>query len=301
MKPVRRVRVPCSLWSIPMLGVAFTAVAACSGGPVSGDGEIGTTTGDLVPVPRCYDDESDVCDGGPDADRPCTNNGDCPSGQTCEDYDCDGVRHCSEPHNGGPGNCCTAVSGASCSSGMQCCWGSSPSPGEGRCWPSNGSCPGPDAGKTGACRSNLDCGNVSGSTQNGASGINIPNACFGACGSGCDYCQTITTDAPTCCGDHCSVSTDVQVICPYAYCCVQHDTCMRGCPEFCSVYKNVVDRLRCEAKCEAECQAEAVRNGCSGGLVGAPDVPDVQQVLYYEQKCDGCTGQCTTYINPITE
>lgn len=71
-------------------------------------------------------------------DTPCTNNGHCPVGQTCEDYDCNGQRHCALPGQGGPGtNCCTQA--GSCAAGSYCCTMQGPI-GEGRCIANNQQC-----------------------------------------------------------------------------------------------------------------------------------------------------------------
>jgi len=51
----------------------------------------------------------------------CTSTLQCPAGYSCEDYDCDGIKHCAKPRMGGTVNCCT--SGSSCAPGLTCCAG----------------------------------------------------------------------------------------------------------------------------------------------------------------------------------
>ncbi|MEP7120204.1 MAG: hypothetical protein ABJE95_04800 [Byssovorax sp.] len=50
----------------------------------------------------------------------CTTNADCKApGESCQDYDCDGIRHCAKSNEGGTGNCCLGAD--SCVDGYGCC------------------------------------------------------------------------------------------------------------------------------------------------------------------------------------
>jgi len=116
--------------------VSFVSLAAvslvsvgCATGPELDDETLGTAQ--LAQTAVCRVDATGLC--------ACVNNGDCPAGQTCEDYDCQGARHCALPGHGGNQNCCTAVSGQSCKAGFACCYAQG-SAGEGMCLPDGQAC-----------------------------------------------------------------------------------------------------------------------------------------------------------------
>jgi len=109
------------------------------------------------------------------------------------------------------------------------------------------------------------------------------SGCYGACGSGCDFCYGSQVTLPYTCSDgSAGTITKNRLICPTAPCCVEHDGCFRGCG--------------LDLVCQAGCQANAIAEGCAPALVGDP-VPGEMWIVQEEDDYITCHGKTTVKRN----